>query len=50
MRTHARDRNVGWRLDYCFIHERYVNRVRDAGIAAEVIGSDHCPIWLELAN
>jgi exodeoxyribonuclease-3 len=50
MRTHARARNVGWRLDYCFVHERYVDRVRDAGIAADVAGSDHCPIWLELAD
>jgi exodeoxyribonuclease-3 len=50
MRTHARDCNVGWRLDCCFIHERYVERVRAAGIAADVTGSDYCPVWLELAD
>jgi exodeoxyribonuclease-3 len=49
-RTRARARNVGWRLDYCFIHQRDLARVRDAGIAAEVTGSDHCPIWLDLAD
>jgi exodeoxyribonuclease-3 len=50
MRTQARTRNVGWRLDYCFIHMSHVERVRDAGIAADATGSDHCPIWLELAD
>ncbi len=49
-RTGARSRNVGWRLDYCFIHQRHLGRVVGAGIAAEVTGSDHCPIWLELAD
>ena len=49
-RTGARNRNVGWRLDYCFVHERDLGRVAGAGIAADVTGSDHCPIWLELAD
>jgi exodeoxyribonuclease-3 len=47
-RAHARERNIGWRLDYCFIHQRDVPRLRGAGIAANVMGSDHCPIWVEL--
>jgi exodeoxyribonuclease-3 len=47
-RTRARARNVGWRLDYCFVHQRDLARVTGAGIAADVTGSDHCPIWLEL--
>lgn len=50
MKTGARARNVGWRLDYCYIHQRYLDRVQGAGIAAEVTGSDHCPIWLDLAD
>jgi len=50
MRTNARARNVGWRLDYWFIHRHYLHRVVDAGIAADVTGSDHCPIWLELTD
>jgi exodeoxyribonuclease III len=48
LRTGAWARNVGWRLDYSFVHERLTERVKDAGIAAEVMGSDHCPVWLEL--
>jgi exodeoxyribonuclease-3 len=50
MKTGARARNVGWRLDYCYIHHRYLDRLQGAGIAADVTGSDHCPIWLELAD
>ena len=44
----ARDRNVGWRLDYSFVPESCLSRVVDAGISPEVRGSDHCPIWLDL--
>jgi exodeoxyribonuclease III len=47
-RTRARDRNVGWRLDYCFVHASLLPRVKDAGICPDVLGSDHCPIWLDL--
>ncbi len=50
VKTRARERNIGWRLDYCYIHQRYLALVRGAGIAADVTGSDHCPIWLELAD
>jgi exodeoxyribonuclease-3 len=49
-RTRARGRNVGWRLDYCFIHRRALDRMKGAGIATDVVGSDHCPVWLELAD
>ena len=49
-RTRARGRNVGWRLDYCFVHQRHLKRVKGAGIATDVIGSDHCPVWLDLAD
>ena len=47
-RTNARARNIGWRLDYFWIHESLLPRLRGAGIATEVTGSDHCPVWLEL--
>jgi exodeoxyribonuclease-3 len=50
MKTGARARNVGWRLDYCYIHNCYLDRLQGAGIAADVTGSDHCPIWLDLAD
>jgi exodeoxyribonuclease-3 len=48
MRTQARQRKVGWRLDYFFVHRRLLHLVRGAGICPDVAGSDHCPIWLDL--
>ncbi len=47
-RTNARERNVGWRLDYFFVSEDLVKRVKDAFICPEVMGSDHCPVGLVL--
>ncbi|OHD21431.1 MAG: exodeoxyribonuclease III [Spirochaetes bacterium GWD1_27_9] len=44
----ARDRNVGWRIDYFMITKNLVTRVKDCGILKDVLGSDHCPIFLEL--
>jgi exodeoxyribonuclease-3 len=45
----ARERNVGWRIDYFFISPDLRERVQDASIHADVMGSDHCPISLTLA-
>ncbi|NBW80506.1 exodeoxyribonuclease III [bacterium] len=47
-RPGIRERNIGWRLDYHFITPDLVENVLSAGIHAEVKGSDHCPISLEL--
>jgi exodeoxyribonuclease-3 len=47
-RKGVRERNVGWRIDYFFISEDLLDRVVDTGIHANVMGSDHCPISLEL--
>ncbi len=47
-RTGARERNIGWRIDYVYLHERLLPRLRGAGIAPQVMGSDHCPVWAEL--
>ncbi len=44
----ARDRNIGWRLDYFLISKALIKRVRKAEILDRVHGSDHCPILLEL--
>jgi exodeoxyribonuclease-3 len=44
----ARERNVGWRIDYFFISPDLQDRVVAAGIHPEVIGSDHCPVSLTL--
>ena len=46
----ARERNVGWRIDYSFISKALKSRVQKAQILPQVMGSDHCPITLELAN
>ena len=47
-RTRARERNVGWRLDYFFVNEEFKDKVKASYIMADVMGSDHCPICLEL--
>jgi exodeoxyribonuclease-3 len=44
----ARKRNAGWRIDYFFVSEELVGTVRRAWIEADVLGSDHCPVGLEL--
>ena len=48
MVTHARERNVGWRLDYFFVSPDLKEHIVDADIHTEVMGSDHCPISLTL--
>ncbi|XP_034129436.1 recombination repair protein 1 isoform X2 [Drosophila guanche] len=42
--ANARARNVGWRLDYCIVSERFVSRVVDHVMRKQLLGSDHCPI------
>lgn len=49
-RMNARQRNIGWRLDYFMISESLVNRVADVIINTDVLGSDHCPVTLILDN
>jgi len=48
IKTRARDRNVGWRLDYFFADSNL--KIKNTGIMDEYYGSDHCPIWLEIEN
>lgn len=48
MRTRARDRNVGWRIDYFFISPGLRGNLIAADIHADVMGSDHCPISITL--
>ena len=47
-RSGARPRNIGWRIDYFFINQDLVNNCIDAEIHHDVMGSDHCPVSLEL--
>ena len=48
MKSGARARNVGWRIDYFFVSEDLMPSVKDAFIMPDVMGSDHCPIGLIL--
>ena len=47
-RFKARERNSGWRLDYFFVNEEIKDNVISAKILADIYGSDHCPVTLEL--
>ena len=44
----ARERNVGWRIDYFLVSAKLKSKVKDSKILPEVLGSDHCPIFIEL--
>tara|TARA_R110000744_G_scaffold54509_3_gene115721 strand:+ start:1091 stop:1861 length:771 start_codon:yes stop_codon:yes gene_type:complete len=48
MRGGARDRNVGWRIDYFLVSESIWDKVKSAQIHDQIMGSDHCPISLEI--
>ena len=48
-RMRARERNVGWRIDYFVISDRLREKVKDAYILPEIMGSDHCPGGLDVA-
>lgn len=45
---HARENNVGWRIDYFFVSESLRNNLKSAEIYENVLGSDHCPVSIEL--
>lgn len=47
-RTRARARNVGWRIDYHVVNEAFLPRVKRAWILNDVMGSDHCPVGIEI--
>ncbi|GLC30373.1 exodeoxyribonuclease III [Clostridium omnivorum] len=44
----ARERNTGWRIDYHFVSNNLLEEVKDVGILNEVMGSDHCPVMVEI--
>lgn len=44
----ARERNAGWRIDYFIVSERLKDRLKDTQIHANIMGSDHCPVALEI--
>lgn len=47
-RTQARTRNVGWRIDYLFVNEELLPYVKSASIRQDIMGSDHCPVCIDL--
>ncbi len=47
-KTRARERNVGWRIDYFFISENLRKNLKDAFILDDVMGSDHCPVGIQI--
>lgn len=46
----ARAKDIGWRIDYFLVSDRFMDRVRDCVILPHIMGSDHCPVMLELTN
>jgi len=48
-RAGARDKNIGWRIDYFLVSESFLPSVKSAFILDEVMGSDHCPVGIEIA-
>lgn len=44
----SRDKNIGWRIDYFIVSDSVKNKIKDANIYTEILGSDHCPIGLEI--
>ena len=46
--SNARERNIGWRIDYFLVSRRLDQAIREAAILPEVMGSDHCPVVLEI--
>lgn len=48
-RFRAREKNAGWRIDYFIISNRLLQNIKDAKIHTEILGSDHCPVELELS-
>ncbi|WP_094606952.1 Exodeoxyribonuclease [Sporomusa silvacetica DSM 10669] len=44
----ARARNIGWRIDYFLVSKQLTNSIKEASIYADIMGSDHCPVGLEL--
>ena len=45
----ARAKNVGWRIDYFVVSDRIIDKVKDSFILNEIMGSDHCPVGIEIA-
>ncbi|MBF0531910.1 MAG: exodeoxyribonuclease III [Candidatus Omnitrophica bacterium] len=49
-KTKARERDIGWRIDYFFVSENILPQLKNAFILKQVSGSDHCPVGIEIFN
>ena len=47
-KTKARERNIGWRIDYFFVNKEFMPHIKKAFILQDVTGSDHCPVGIEI--
>lgn len=47
-RAGARPRNIGWRIDYFLVSENFISQLKTASIHPDILGSDHCPVSIEL--
>ena len=47
--ANARERNLGWRIDYCFVSSPLANKLKKAFILDKVMGSDHCPVGIDIS-
>ena len=45
---HAREKNIGWRIDYFMTSKSIEEKIKESTIYAEIMGSDHCPVGLEI--
>ena len=45
---HARENNVGWRLDYFIVNKEFIDKVKSSLILDDIMGSDHCPVVIEV--
>ena len=46
-KSRARDRNVGWRIDYFFVNQFFASKIKNFKTMSDYYGSDHCPIMIE---
>ncbi|MBQ8131887.1 MAG: exodeoxyribonuclease III [Bacilli bacterium] len=48
--ANARSKDIGWRIDYFLVNKDFIDKVKDTKIYTEVMGSDHCPIGIEIED
>jgi exodeoxyribonuclease-3 len=45
---HAREKNVGWRIDYFIVSQSIQEKIKESTIYTQVMGSDHCPVGIQI--